>query len=412
MPLRLFDSMTSSLRAVPAPRGRPFTLYVCGPTVYDGAHVGHARTYLYFDVVRRVLEAEGQTVRHVMNITDFEDKITDRAVSLGQSWKELARSEERRFATDLDRLRVLPPHQRPRASDFVGRMIEVVKALERKGRTRWQGDSLLYVPPATPDPRNFAVGAELANLVVPDGQPPGDVERAGREFLLWRRQLSPNASWKSPWGEGAPGWHLECYCMAERHLGLPVDLHGGGTDLVFPHHYAENEVALTLRNTPFAREYLHTGFVTENGQKMSKSTGRLVSLRPELDRVGPDALRYYLLAPSYRERLEWSAPELRRAANRWRRTSGSLADSVPTGAGGTASLRLLRSAERKMRSVLLDSLQIGRACQILDGVADAVEAADRPSFPKGSRREVRAFLRRTDARLGLGLDDLVSSAAR
>lgn len=412
MPLRLFDSMSGSLRAVPAPRGRPFTLYVCGPTVYDGAHVGHARTYLYFDVVRRVLESEGQAVRHVMNITDFEDKITDRAVSLGQTWQELARGEERRFAADLDRLRVLPPHQRPRASDFVPRMIEVVQALERKGRTRWQGDSLLYVPTPRPDPRNFAVGAELADLVVPDGQPPGDVALAGREFLLWRRQLAPNASWASPWGEGAPGWHLECYCMAERHLGLPVDLHGGGADLVFPHHYDENEVALTLRNTPFARAYLHTGFVTEGGRKMSKSTGRLVPLRPELDRFGPDALRYYLLAPSYRERLEWSAADLRKAAARWERTSGLLAAAVPSGAGGSAPLRLLAPAERAIRAALLDSLQIGEAYRVLDTLAEAVASAGTPAFPRGSRREVRAFLARADARLGLGLSARVSRAAR
>jgi cysteinyl-tRNA synthetase len=403
MPLRLFDTLTGAVRTVPSPRGRPFTLYVCGPTVYDGAHVGHARTYLYFDVVRRVLQSEGRRVRHVMNITDFEDKITDRAVSLGQSWQELARTEERKFAVDLDRLRILPPHRRPRASRYVPRMNRVVRTLEQRGRARWQGDSLLYIPPPRPDPRNFRIGAELARHVVAEGVGSEDVERKGREFLLWRRQLAPNASWSSRWGEGAPGWHVECYCMAEHNLGLPVDLHGGGNDLVFPHHYAENEVALAIRGTRFARHYLHTGFVTENGRKMSKSTGVLVALRPVLNEFGPDALRFYLLAPSYRDRLEWDGAALRKAAERSSRIARALFRSKPVGAGGTVPLRRLAEADGAIRSALLDGLRIGDAFAALDRLAEQIESAGRPQFPKGSRRELERFTAAVDARLGLGL---------
>ncbi len=404
MGLRLLDTLTGLPRSVPQRAGRATTLYVCGPTVYDGAHVGHARTYLYFDVVRRVLEADGTRVRHVMNVTDFEDKITDRAVSLGQTWKELARTEEARFFEDLGRLRVLPPHVHPRASAFVPRMIRVVRALERRGRARWEGDSLLYVPKPRPDRRNFRVGSELARHVVSDSPTAAaEVERKGREFLLWRRQLSPSASWPSPFGQGAPGWHLECYAMAERYLGIPVDLHGGGTDLVFPHHYDENEVALTLRGVRFARQYLHTGFVTEGGEKMSKSTGHLVPLRPELERFGPDALRWYLLAPPFHRRLEWNAADLRSAAERWERTAAALRGSVPAGAGGSVPESALARAEAGVEAALHEGLAVGRAFTVLERLAGSIRAAGNPRFPRGSRRRVRSFLASVDRRLGLAL---------
>jgi len=401
MPLRFFDTLSGAVAPVRTPRGRPFTLYVCGPTVYDGAHVGHARTYLYFDVVRRVLEAEGLRVRHVMNITDFEDKITDRAVSLGQSWQELALGEERRFIQDLDRLRVLPPHRRPRASAFVPQMIRVVRAMERRGRARWQGDSLVYIPPKRPDRRNFAIGAELAAHAVADTEG-ADVGRAAREFLLWRRQLAPNASWSSEWGEGAPGWHLECYSMAQQLLGLPVDLHGGGLDLVFPHHYNENEVALTLKGTRFAHRYLHTAFVTNGGEKMSKSTGKFVLLRPLLERYGPDALRLYLLAPSYRDRLEYDPRALRACALEADRIRAVLGASAPTGAGGGVPMARLREADRRIRAALLGGLRIGDAFEALRVLTDRVEADGRGQFPRGDARRVRATLAGIDRRLGLG----------
>jgi cysteinyl-tRNA synthetase len=400
MPLRLFDTLSGAMAPLRTPRGRPFSLYVCGPTVYDGAHVGHARTYLYFDVVRRVLEGEGLRVRHVMNITDFEDKITDRAVSLGQSWQELALLEERKFILDLERLRVLAPQRRPRASQYVARMIQVVRTMERRGRARWQGDSLVYVPPARPDPRNFAIGAQLAEHAVADGEDV-DVGRAAREFLLWRRQLAPNASWSSPWGQGAPGWHLECYCMAQQLLGLPVDLHGGGVDLIFPHHYNENEVALTLRRTRFAHRYLHTAFVTDSGQKMSKSTGRFVPLRPMLEKYGPDALRLYLLAPSYRDGLEWDPVALRASAKDAHRLRRILGNSLPTGSGGGVPLRHLAAADRSIRTALLDGLRIGDAFQDLRDLADRLESDGRGQFPKGDRTAVRTTFERIDRRLGL-----------
>ncbi|HKS59353.1 MAG TPA: class I tRNA ligase family protein, partial [Thermoplasmata archaeon] len=264
MTLSFRDSLTGKVQPFRASKERAVAMYVCGPTVYDGAHVGHARTYLYFDVLRRYFQAIGQPVRHVMNITDFEDKITERAVSQGMHWAALARREERRFFADMAGFNILPPHIIPRSSEFVPAMIRLIRRLERTGRTYERGDSMFYRPPPESAGANFLIGAELRrHAVLEPGHAPPDVDATARDILLWRRQVPPAPSWESPWGRGAPGWHLECYAMASRHLGVPVDLHGGGLDLVFPHHYAENEIAREVSQTWFSHRFLHTAFVTE-----------------------------------------------------------------------------------------------------------------------------------------------------
>ncbi|MFY9717354.1 MAG: class I tRNA ligase family protein, partial [Thermoplasmata archaeon] len=318
MELRLDDSLSGRRRPVRRGDGPAVRLYVCGPTVYDAAHVGHARTYLYFDVVRRFLEAEGLPVRHVMNITDVEDKIDERAAALGSSPRALARREERAFLGYLDALSIRPPDAYPRASEYVPAMVAVGRALERTGRVHRTGDEWFYEPPTRPPGTNFLSGADLAAHAVAEPSHPFRSDRGdGRSFMIWKRQEPPRPSWKSPWGRGVPGWHLECFAMAERLLGVPVDLHGGARDLVYPHHYAENEVALELEGRPFSDVYLHCGFVLQHGSKMSKSIGNLVPLRTALAAVGPGALRWYLLDRPPADRLEWDARELTRAATEY-----------------------------------------------------------------------------------------------
>ena len=306
MPLRVRDTLSGRVEPLRRRPGRAFGMYVCGPTVYAPAHVGHARTYLYFDVVRRSLRADGVSVRHVMNITDVEDKIDRKAASLGISWRTLARREEAGFLRDLDVLGILRPTVRPRASDFIPRMVRLAARLEKTGRIRRQGDAWYYHPPDRPREENFPVSAELAQHAVPEpGHPFPTDESAAGEFMVWQRQEPPLPSWKGPWGPGMPGWHLECYAMADEYLGVPVDLHGGGLDLIYPHHHAENEIALALDGQPFSRRFLHTAFVLQAGAKMSKSTGNLVLLREALTEGGPGGLRWYLLGPRYSQRLEW-----------------------------------------------------------------------------------------------------------
>jgi cysteinyl-tRNA synthetase len=403
MELILPDTLSGGRRPVRHAPGRPVALYVCGPTVYDRAHVGHARTYLYFDLARRFLESEGLEVHHVMNLTDFEDKVDARAAELGIGWRALARREEREFLRDLSALGVRTPHDRPRASDFVPEMIRIVKRLERTGRVERSGDEWIYTPPRRRPGANFPTDRQLAtHAVVEPGHPfPTRADRAGA-FMIWRRQDPPKASFPSPWGRGIPGWHLECFAMAERYLRVPVDLHGGGVDLVFPHHYSENEIALALRRTRFSRTFLHTAFVVLHGDKMSKSTGNLVTLRSVLDRVEPSALRWYLLSKPFFRRLEWDPAGLARASEEYARVRTSvrtfLGPGAPRGAARTA-----RTLAEGIRRDLARGLAAERAFARLRAWSERSPRAAGGREAGAERIAARAAFRSIEDRTGLVL---------
>ena len=401
MVLRFRDSLTGRVAPMEPPERRPLTMYVCGPTVYDASHVGHGRTYLYFDVVRRVLEDRGVEVRVVRNITDYEDKVSWRADALGLSWRVLARREEERFQRDLTALRIRPVDRAPRASEFVPRMIEVGRRLERTGRVERRGDTYVYLPPP-PSGRNFPEGDDFEAHRVPEpvGVPTPHPEE-GREIVVWHCQRSPLAVWSSPWGRGAPGWHLECYAMAERYLGIPVDLHGGGLDLIFPHHYAENEIALALNGTLFARRFLHLGFVTQLHRKMSKSRGNLVALGSAIARYGPDALRYYLLGTPYYQRLEWDGRAAERAAAEWEEIRHRLAELVAPGVGGTPLVKHLHGLADRVRDRLEDGLGVDRAFGEVREFASRIGAAGSAHLGRGEAGRGRRVLRRLESLLGV-----------
>lgn len=379
-------------------------MYVCGPTVYNVAHVGHGRTYLYFDVLRRFLQEEGVAVRHVMNITDFEDKVTARAQALGISWRVLARREERAFRADLRRLRILDPHLEPRASDFVPQMIKAGQALERRGELYHDEGEWCFRPRERHDPRNFPIGSELAKHAVPEPglKIPAITDVVG-EFTVWREQEPPNPAWPSPWGRGAPGWHLECYSMARSLLQIPVDVHGGGSDLIFPHHYAENEVALNLDNSLFSRQFLHTAFVTENGQKMSKSTGNLVPLAHALHEVGPDALRCYLLSLPYNTRLSWDPRALDVSAGRFRELRSQVRRSLAAGASGSLSLTELKKERAAIFRAVGTGFRVDAALDRLFAWSKRVAAARSPQFSAGERAGARREYASVERLLGLAL---------
>jgi len=384
--------------------GRAIDLYVCGPTVYDAAHVGHARTYLYFDVLRRTLEADGLRVRHVMNITDFEDKIDQRAAKLGTTWRSLARQEERAFFVDMDSLGLLRPHFRPRASDYVDRMANVIRRLEKTGRVHRSGEEWIYSPPKRRPRENFPTGAELAaHAVLEADQPFPTLGEGAGDFMIWRRQEPPLASFRGPWGRGIPGWHLECFAMAEHLLGLPVDLHGGGRDLVYPHHYAENEIALATHHVPFARVFLHTAFVTQDGRKMSKSTGNLVPIRTAVSTVGPGALRWHLISRPYTQRLEWHTEELRRASDEYERVRSSIQESTRAGASGALTAKVAADLAKGVQNDLSANLGTDHAIARLAAFADEWAAKPNARPARGELARVRAAFREVEDRLGLPL---------
>ena len=404
MPLRLEDTRSGERRTVRPRPGHPVSLYVCGPTVYDAAHVGHARTYLFFDLVRRFLTSEGTPVRHVMNVTDFEDKIDRRAAERGLTWRALARREETGFFRDMSAFGILPPHQRPRASAYVPEIVRVAKALANTGRVRREGDVWIYSPPERAPGDNFPTDVELARHAVDEPEHPFPRrEGAVGEFVVWKRQDPPLPSWPSPWGRGSPGWHLECYAMARRLLGIPVDVHGGGLDLIYPHHHAENEVALALDRTPFARLFVHTAFVLQAGAKMSKSTGNLVSLRSALRRSSVGGLRWYLLATPYRVRLEWDPGALDRADEEYRELRRLIARWLSPGAGGSRGAGFVARLSESVRRDLAEGLAADRAIEHLREFSSQLsrDASDRVAA--GDRTAVRYALRAIEQRTGIPL---------
>lgn len=404
MTLTLRDSLSGRRHRVVRRHRRALGLYVCGPTVYAPAHVGHGRTYLYFDVLRRTLEERGIPVRHVMNITDIEDKICDRARALGITWTALARREERDFLRDLTALGILRPTASPRASSYVPEMVKVGRALERRGRVRRTSEGWVCEPDESLAPRNFPDGASLAEHSVPEPDHPFDAPASDpRGFVVWKPQRPPLPSFPSPWGPGVPGWHLECYTMAKDLLGVPVDLHGGGSDLIFPHHFAENDVALTLDGGPFARTFLHTAFVTQDGSKMSKSTGNLVHLRVAVARVGAAALRWYLLSPSYAKGLPWEESELDNAAAEYDAVRTSIAGTLRVGAGTAPPVREFeRLAEWVLRDVE-DGLGTDRALFRLRRFAEGLDRRTGGGLGSRERAASRAALGRVERSLGIRL---------
>ncbi len=402
--LSVVDTLTERAATVRPGKGSRIGLYVCGPTVYSAAHVGHARTFLYFDVARRFLEAEGFSVRHVMNVTDVEDKIDHRASLLGMSSRTLARAEERAFFRDLTSLGARLPHFRPRAGEYVPRMIEVGRALERTGRVRRNGDEWVYEPPDRPEGENFPTGRELAAHVVPEpGHRFGGGNGRERAILVWKLQEPPRPSWPSPWGRGVPGWHLECFAMASELLGVPVDLHGGARDLIYPHHYAENEIALALRGSRFSRVFLHTGFVLQGGTKMARSTGNLAPLRSAIRAAGAGTLRWYLLGRSFHDRLPWHDEELLRAKEAYGTVRGLFSDWVSPGAGGRVGAASARRLLARTRSALGHGLRFEAVIPELERLAEELARSPSSHAPRGERREVRELLGEVERRTGLPL---------
>ena len=403
MRLRLVDSLSGRRRFVGPRTGRTLGLYVCGPTVYDAAHVGHARTYLFFDVARRALEAEGYRVRHAMNVTDLEDKIDVRAASLGITSRALARAEEQGFFRDLAAFGNLPPTFRPRASDYVPEIIRVARALERTGHVRRVGSEWRYEAPARRPGENFATTADLARHAVEEpGHPFGLPSDGERSFVVWKRLSPPLRTWSSPWGRGAPGWHLQCFAMASRLVGVPVGLHGGGRDLVYPHHFAENEISLALRGRPFTRVFVHTGLVLQDGSKMSKSVGNLVPLRSALTALGPAALRWYLLGRPYRDRFAWDPSAAQAARAELDLVRSTIRGWLRPSRGGRVSAARAGRLARDVRRALLDGLATDRVLADVRTFAGEV-AAGPGGVPRGERSRAKAALREVELRLGIAL---------
>ena len=328
MTLRLFDSATRAVRDfVPLVEGR-VGIYLCGATVQAPPHVGHVRSSIAFDVLVRWLRRSGYQVTLIRNVTDIDDKILAKAADAGQPWWAWAMANERAFTAAYDALGVLPPDYEPRATGHVPAMVELMTRLVDTGHAYSAGPGDVYFDVRSYPAYGALTNQRLDDIVETSDEPADGADKQDpHDFALWKapKPGEPDtAAWDTPFGRGRPGWHLECSAMARRYLGDSFDIHGGGLDLRFPHH--ENELAQSrAAGYGFARYWLHNGWVTQGGAKMSKSLGNGLLVSAVLEQVPAAVVRYALTAVQYRSMLEWTDGTLAEAAATWDRLSGFVA---------------------------------------------------------------------------------------
>ena len=363
------------------------SIYLCGATVQGAPHIGHVRSGVAFDVLRRWLTAGyGSDVRFVRNVTDIDDKILNKASEAGRPWWEWAATYERTFTDAYDKLNVLPPSVEPRATGHITQMIELIERLIDNGRAYAAGGDVYF------DVQSFPEYGRLSGHKLDDvhqGESVGGHKRDPRDFTLWKAEKPGEPSWPTPWGRGRPGWHLECSAMAVAYLGPEFDIHCGGMDLVFPHH--ENELAQSrAAGDGFARYWLHNGWVTMGGEKMSKSLGNVLSIPNVLTKVRPQELRYYLGSAHYRSMLEYSDNALRDAAAGYRKIE-SFVHRVADRTGEVA----VGQWTPQFAAALDDDLGVPAALAIIHGVVTegnrALESGD-TAFAAKAAATVRAMM--------------------
>lgn len=327
--MKIYNTMTRTKEPLETIEAGKIRLYVCGPTVYDRAHVGHAMSSIIFDVIRRYLEYRGLEVHHVMNYTDVDDKVIRRAHELGQDPVKLAEGYIKEYDQHLVDLNILSAQENPRVSNEIKEIISMVQALMEKGFAyEIDGDVFFRV-------KALSHYGDLSGRKLEDMRAGFRLqvdERKGdpADFALWKAVKPGEPAWESPWGKGRPGWHIECSAMALHHLGEQIDIHGGGNDLIFPHH--ENEIAQSesVTGKTFARYWVHNGMLQIGGEDMSKSVGNMVTVEDFLDEHEGDALRMMVLNASYRAPLTFNEDVISQAESSLERLRGGLRPAEPS----------------------------------------------------------------------------------
>ncbi|MBI5235939.1 MAG: cysteine--tRNA ligase [Deltaproteobacteria bacterium] len=315
MPIRLYNSLTGKKEEFVPKDPANVTMYACGPTVYAMSHIGHARSAVSFDVISRYLRYSGFRLTYARNYTDVDDKIINRANEEDVSCDELAERYIKAFDEDMASLGVLLPDARPRATQTIGRIIALTSALIEKGFAYASGADVFYSVRKKKDYGKLS-GKNIDELEAGARVDVNEAKADPLDFALWKGSKPGEPAWNSPWGMGRPGWHIECSAMCMDRLGETIDIHGGGRDLIFPHH--ENEIAQSeayTGKTPFARYWLHNGFVNIAKEKMSKSLGNILNIRDALTGHTPEAIRLFLLSSHYRSPIDYTQESLKDAEN-------------------------------------------------------------------------------------------------
>ncbi len=425
--MRLYDT---ARRAVvpfePSPPPAEVRIYVCGITPYDSTHLGHANTYLAYDLLIRRLEDLGHRVRMVRNITDVDDSILPKARELGVDFLELAAAETARFHCDMEDLNTRPAAAEPKATEWVAEMVGLIEQLTAAGHT-YTAEGTTWFDVSTWDDFGRLGGysdATMRELSAERGGTPDDPrQRSPLDFVLWQPSASDEPSWDSPFGPGRPGWHIECSAMAMGLLGATIDIHGGGSDLIFPHHECEMAQSEAATGTTFVRHWMHCGMVGYEGTKMSKSLGNLVFVSDLCKDSAPAAVRLALMGHHYRDDWEWHDGDIAesealldtlnqavRHGNPGPRTAGdvpparAVRSSGATGLGAAGGGGPAPYAQR-LRDALDDDLDAPRARAVLAEMADAVLAGQLDDAAPGVLAELCALC-------GIALEPDESPASR
>jgi len=396
--VRIKDTLSGELRALDP--GQEVGIYACGPTVYSRIHIGNARPFVVFSLLARFLRSEGYRVRLVVNVTDINDKIYDAAREVGELSAEFAARMTRAYFEDTDRLELGRPDAEPLATETIEEIVGLISDLVERGHAYESGGDVYFRV------RSFDGYGKLSNRRAEDmdqGEEAGSasLKEDPLDFALWKaHKKGEDTSWGSPWGPGRPGWHIECSAMAETELGPEFAIHGGGSDLVFPHH--ENEIAQSeAAGRPFARAWMHNGMVETDAEKMSKSEGNIFQLSEALDRYGRDAVVDYLISGHYRQPLAFGPEQMEQAVARVERLKNFFREHPVSGASGGALPEQQRgdsvktppntpsaSRLRKFKDALADDFNTPRA---MAEVFELVGEANRSYMP-GAPEVVRKML--------------------
>ena len=391
--MQLYNTLTRRKEPF-EPQHDPISMYVCGITPYDDAHLGHAMSIIVFDVLRRYLEWSGRAVRLVYNFTDIDDKMIARAHRLGISVPELAGQQIDRFQQEWRELNIRAADVHPRATQEIEKMQEVISGLIQKDAAYPAAGDVYFRVQSPPD------YGKLSNRSLDDMIAGARIEQNSHkahpmDFALWKGAKPGEPAWDSPWGPGRPGWHIECSAMALRYLGEQIDLHGGGMDLIFPHH--ENEIAQSEGYTgqaPFVTHWVHNAMMQLGGEKMSKSLGNIISLRQGLDQYGADGLRLFILNGHYRSPLTYSEESLVASARGAERLRIAASVTLPDGDGDFD----VDASRARFRAAMDDDLSTPQALAVLFDLAHELNRAATGGRPAGA---TLALLRELGSVLGL-----------
>jgi len=377
--IRISNTMTRTKEDfVPLTSGE-VRMYVCGVTVYDYSHIGHARSAMVFDVIRRYLTFRGYRVTFVKNYTDVDDRIIKRANDAGITAREFAERFIAAEREDMASLGVLAPDIDPKATEHVPEMIDLIKCLVAGGHAYpVEGD--VYFAISSFPPYGRLSGKNLDDLQAGARVEVDERKRDPRDFVLWKGAKPGEPSWESPWGPGRPGWHIECSAMAMKYLGASFDLHGGGEDLIFPHHECEIAQAEACTGKPFARYWVHNGMVNMGKEKMSKSLGNTLNIREIVKRHSPDTLRLWMLGTHYRNMIEWSEERVEESKRALERLTRLLHDAAAVRDGGAPTSLPAAFAEFRPRfeKAMDDDFNTPQALGVLFDFGRALaEARDR-----------------------------------